>query len=247
MPATLDQPVTTTPAAAASAPAASTTAPVAPVATTPIAPVVATTPAPAAAAAAPAQPAPTERGSLLADADAAAPNAPAAPAPKPEDAAPAVVYNLKAPEKSLLSAADVTAIEAFAKERKLAPEAAQAIVDRESKLIEQTISAQTEKARTDLTALTATWKDQARQDPTIGGPKWGETVKLVDRALANEPALYDLLKSSGFSHHPVVVAFLARQGAKSMEMAPPAGSGTPPVQEKPLTHVMFPSSYANAK
>lgn len=239
MPATLDQPVTTTPAAAVSAPVASTPAPVVPAATTPAAttpaaPVIATTPAPAPAAA-------PERASLLADA--AAPNAPAAPAPKVEDSAPSVVYNLKAPDKSALTAAHLTEIEAFAKERKISPEAAQAIVERESKLIEGAITAQNEKARTDLTALTATWKDQARNDPTIGGPKWNDTVKMVDRALVNEPALYDLLKSSGFSHHPVVVAFLARQGAKTMEMAPPAGAGVPPKAEKPLTHVMFPSSY----
>lgn len=234
--ATLDQPATTTPAPAVSAPVVSNPAPVVKAPEALAAPVAAATaPVPAAATV------PTERGSLLADV--AAPNAPAAPAPKPEDAAPAVIYNLKAPDKSSLTAAHLTDIETFAKERKISPEAAQAIVERESKLIDGAITAQNEKARTDLTALTATWKDQARNDPTIGGPKWSDTVKMVDRALVNEPALYDLLKSSGFSHHPVVVAFLARQGAKTVEMAPPTGGAKPTVAEKPLTHVMFPSSY----
>lgn len=151
------------------------------------------------------------------------------------------MYALTAPEKSALTADDVKAVEAFARERKLSPEAAQAIVDRDAKQFDA-FKAKHEAAATDgFNKLYDTWAEQSAKDPVIGGAKWKETQSLARRALNIDPDFKALISTSPFGNHPKVLAFLAKVGAMTTETTPPAASSAPPIQDKPAAARWFPS------
>lgn len=206
----------------------------------PAAPVAAAAPAVAAVPAAVPVSADKAQASLLAD---EAPAIDPAPAPAaPADAPPAVVYALTVPEASGLTADDLKAVETFAREKKLSPEAAQAIVERDA------AAAVAFKTKTDAAAsagiktLETTWKDQAQKLPQLGGTNWKQTVALVDRALVNEPELHALLKSSPLRFHPAVVSYLAKQGARTREDAPIEGATPAAASTKTVSQRWYPTT-----
>lgn len=187
-----------------------------------------------------AAPANKPQASLLAD-EAPATEAIAAPEVVPTDAPPSeIVYTLKAPEKSALTADDLKAVEAFARERKLSPEAAQAIVDRDAKIAEAHKTKSDAAAQASVDKIQTTWKEQSLQHPSLGGQNWKKTVDLVDRALVDEPELHALLKTSPLRFHPAVVGYLAKQGAKTREDQPPAASSAAATQTKSPSQRWFP-------
>ncbi len=146
----------------------------------------------------------------IADAPVVAAAPVAAPAAVVADAKPAVVvdskpveivYDLKAPEG--VDAADVVA---FAKAHKLSPEAAQAVLDRD------TVSA---KAQADkIASMPAVWAEQAKADKEIGGAVFEATVGKAKLALDKfgSPALRQALNDTGLGNHPELIRTFAAIG-----------------------------------
>lgn len=236
---------TLTEAPATTLPAGTTAAPV-------IAAPVTTTLAPAAAvipivvekktdAVAPAKVESVEKKSLLADVT----TEEAKPIEtKPDaDAEIEITYSLKAPEKSALTAEDVKNIEAWAKEKHVSQEVAQAVVERESKLIETVKQASDAAAKAGVEKLYETWAAEAQKDPVIGGAKWAETQANAKRALNIDPDFKALISTSPFGNHPKVLAFLAKVGALTREDSRPNGGSVTTAEPFDLAKHMYPSSY----
>lgn len=114
-----------------------------------------------------------------------------------------VTYDFKAPEDMHLNEEAVTEFKTLAKELKLAPEAAQKVVDLNVKL---------EKARADaFVAQVSKWGDQVKADKELGTP---ENLAVAKKAIDDlgSPELRDLLNSTGMGNHPAVVKFALAVG-----------------------------------
>lgn len=118
---------------------------------------------------------------------------------KPADAKPAeVVYEFKAPEGVELDKGATAEFMAIAKDLKLAPEAAQKVVDIAVGMQQRAAEAHTTQV--------AKWADETRADKELGGDKLPQTLAVAARALAlGPPELKQLLNDSGLGNHPAVV------------------------------------------
>jgi hypothetical protein len=165
--------------------------------------------------------APAKQPSLL-DGDAAPAETPKpadAKAPDVKPAETAVTYALKAPDKSPLTADDLKSIEAYARDKKLTPEAAQALVDRESATVQAVRTTVQEQAKKDLESLRETFATETKADPEIGGPKLKETITLANRALAM-PGVEEfaaMLKASPWANDRRTLKALAAFGRLTAE------------------------------
>ena len=165
------------------------------------APAVAAAPAPAAAPVA-ATPAPAPAP--------AATSATTAPAAKP------VAYDIKLPNDTYMKPADVEKITAFAKERNLSPEQAQAIVDRdhaERVGYMQSLSVQMEDQG-------KSWLAELKVHPKLGGANWEATETNVKRAFQiGDPTgvFRKSLEESHLQYYPGLVEFLNVLGATRKE------------------------------
>jgi hypothetical protein len=91
-----------------------------------------------------------------------------------------------------------TAFTALAKEMKLAPEAAQKVVDIAAGMQQRAVEAHT--------AQVAKWADETKADKELGGDKLPQTLAVAAKALAlGPPELKQLLNDSGLGNHPAVV------------------------------------------
>lgn len=153
----------------------------------------------------------------------------APPEVKKAEAPPVVVdpnapkYDLKAPEKSLLTADDLKAIENYGREHKLAPEVAQLLVNRESRVVEQVRAATQVEARATLNKMYDDFESQAAKDPDLAGPKFAAAKALANRALVNMPHVTKLLKGSPYGSDPAVLKDLAAIGKLLQEDKPIEG------------------------
>lgn len=154
-----------------------------------------------------------------------------------------VEYNLKAPEG--FDAAGLPKIAEVAKNWGLTPENAQ-------KLLDQTHAAQI-KAKADTEAALAKqkqeWVDAVKADPVIGGEKFDATIaramKVVgelDQKIA--PGIKQLLESSGYGDHPVVVRLFAYLGEKNREDSFSTPGGAPAGEKPTIEQMLYPSTKA---
>jgi hypothetical protein len=212
-------------------------APAAPAA--PVAPAPEVKPSPGAAA--PAAPAPVvQPPSILTDEPAKpSPEKPAAPAAektpakdpakpegaKPDDKTPAKepekpaaepVYQLKRGEKSLLNEDDEKAVLALAKEKKISPEHAQAILEHQDKAVATYMARQTKALQE---KSTKDWPAALKADKDFGGDKFTETCELAHRAFSQfaDEALIADLKATGLANHPGLVKTFARIGKRMQD------------------------------
>ena len=177
------------------------------------------------AADAPADPnKPAARKTLLEDGVTAPPEVKKTDAPAPVIDPNAPKYDLKAPEKSLLTADDLKAIENYGREHKLAPEVAQLLVNRESKVVEQVRAATQVEARATLNKMYDDFEAQAAKDPDLAGPKFAAAKALANRALVNMPHVTKLLKGSPYGSDPAVLKDLAAIGKLLQEDKPIEGA-----------------------
>lgn len=145
----------------------------------------------------------------------------AAPAAQAPAAAPApaaeVAYEFKAPDGMELDKDAVGAFTTIAKDLKLAPEAAQKVVDIAVGMQQRAVEAHH--------AQVAKWADETRADKELGGDKLAQTLATAQKALAlGPPELKQLLKDSGLGNHPVVVRFMHTVGkALSEDKFVPSG------------------------
>lgn len=153
--------------------------------------------------------------------------APTGTAPEPKPAEPKVepkkegtegepkAVELKLPENSLLEAGDVVRIASEAKEQKLTQEQAQALLERESKIVSSY-----EQRQQDVVKKThETWVTEAKSDKEIGGIKFPENLALAQRVLNRfgTDALKQALTDTGLGNHPEVVRVFARIGMNMSE------------------------------
>lgn len=110
-----------------------------------------------------------------------------------------VSYEFKMPEGVELDKALADEFTPLAKEAGLKPEQAQKMVDLYAKAQQKQAEAYAEAQ--------AKWVDEVKGDKEIGGEKLPETLANAKRALdfIGDPALKELLNSTGFGNHPVLV------------------------------------------
>lgn len=164
---------------------------------------------------APPAPAPTIDPAAAA-AKPADPAAPVAdPNSKPDDKSketppPEVKYELKLPGESPLKPEDLAAVEAFAKEHKIAPELAQKLLERESNAV-----VSFRKAVMDgYNKQAEGWKTQIFNDKEIGGSEanFKKTFILANRVFQEfgTPELGKELSITSLGNHPEITRFAVR-------------------------------------
>jgi hypothetical protein len=101
----------------------------------------------------------------------------------------------------------------YAKEHGLTQKQAQALLDRELKLIDDASVADKEAQEKGLAALKKKWNDEARVDKEIGGDKFDENLAVGKRALAKFfPGIAKEANSHPFLDHPEVLRGLLNIG-----------------------------------
>lgn len=123
---------------------------------------------------------------------------------------PPTSYKLKLPEKSLLSKDHVKDVAEYAKKNKLTQEQAQAVLDRESKIVGSFMDRKT----AELQEMSVKWIDDVMADEEIGGDNADQSVLDSNRALNKfgTPAFKEILKQTGYGNHPELIRIFARIG-----------------------------------
>jgi hypothetical protein len=144
------------------------------------------------------------------------------PKAKKED----VKYDLKLPKGSRLSESVVEEVTAFAKDRGLSNDQAQAMLDRQHNALEATDKANRPggaewKKRVD------TWEGLIQADPELGGEKMKENAEVAARVVKRfgSESLQRDLQETGFGSHPELVRLLTRIGRAMGESKLVTGEG----------------------
>lgn len=150
-----------------------------------------------------------------------APATTAAPAAAPAAPETPVEYAFELPEGVDLDEKGAESLTALAREHKLAPEAAQKLVD----LYADRVQAQANAFKEMVTG----WETEVKRDPEIGGDKLTATIAVAKTAIDKygSPALLGLLDSSKMGSHPEVIKFLHKVGLTLKEDT--VVTGKPPV------------------
>lgn len=145
----------------------------------------------------------------------------AAPATAPAAPETPVEYAFNLPEGVELDEKGAEGLTALAREHKLAPEAAQKLVD----LYAERVQAQANAFKDMVTG----WETEVKKDPEIGGDKLAATITVAKTAIDKygSPALLGLLDSSKMGSHPEVIKFLHKVGMTLKEDT--VVTGKPPV------------------
>ena len=125
-------------------------------------------------------------------------------------------YDLKLPEGSTLDQKAIEAVSAFAKEKGLSQEAAQAVLEREHALIKGHHEAQMQEWE----ATKKQWLDASMSDKEFGGDRLKESVEIASRAIKRfDPTgkMTEMLETSGLGNHPEVIRFMKRIGEAMAE------------------------------
>lgn len=124
-------------------------------------------------------------------------------------------YDLKIPEGSPLDATHLERTAAFAKERGLSNEEAQALLERDNKTVAGYLDGQKKLVEDERKA----WLTTAKSDKEIGGDNHGRKVELAQRVIARfgTEALQDVLKRTGFGDYPELVRVFSRIGEAMSE------------------------------
>lgn len=185
-------------------------------------------PAPAAAPAADASPAPAE-GSLLtppAPADAAAPDAPKTPEQiqqdadaaaklKAETSAPEAYEDFTLPEGMEIDADVLGEFKNLAKELNIPQAKAQKLIDFQTQLATK----QAEQYQAAVIKQGQDWAAEVRNDPVLGGENYEKSVESAIKVIQSfgDPALTELLKSTGLGNNPALFKFCHRISAAISE------------------------------
>jgi len=135
---------------------------------------------------------------------------------KPVDEKPAVPakYELKLPENSPLSAAQVEAVSSYAKEKGLTNDQAQSILEERSTAVASYLTDQTQQ----FDAQVQKWKEAVQADPELGGANFTQSAHL-SKQVAEKFGGAEFIKElddTGFGNHPGLVRLLVRVG-KAMD------------------------------
>lgn len=143
---------------------------------------------------------------------------------------------LKLPEGSLLDAKAVEDVSAFAKANGLAPEKAQALLERESKLV----ATKAEEQTSQWNKITSGWIDVAKADKEIGGESFGKNVELAKRVIEKfaTAEFKKELVDSGYGNYPELIRFVHRIG-KAMSADTWVQAGAVPPPQKSAAEVFY--------
>ena len=119
-------------------------------------------------------------------------------------------YDLKLPDGSPLGTDAIERTAAFAKERGLTNDIAQALLARDHDLAVMASQTQEQQA----VAAREQWVQQGRADQEIGGAKFSEHVALAARVVSRfgTDQFKQALESTGLGNHPELVRVFARIG-----------------------------------
>lgn len=130
----------------------------------------------------------------------------------PENAAPVVPdkYDLKLPDGTALTQADVDEISSYAKEKKLTNEQAQELLEREHKIVNKF----SENQKVQFEAKRDEWYKAAEGDKEIGGTQFKESAENAKRALERfgSDSLKQFLRETPWGNHPELIRTFARIG-----------------------------------
>ncbi|MCY1396709.1 hypothetical protein D9M71_116910 [compost metagenome] len=137
---------------------------------------------------------------------------------KPKDegkpkGAPEAYTDFTLPEGFEMDGAVLDEFKGIAKDLGISQEAAQKLVDLQSKLATQ----QAAQAQEVMVQQRQQWADAVRADPEIGGDKYDASVATAVKVVQfiNDPQLTQLLNDSGLGNHPSLVKAFVKIG-KSM-------------------------------
>ncbi len=179
-----------------------------------------------------------------------APSEPGKETPKPEskdgkqgtDGQARVVpetYDLKLPDGSPLNAKAIEEVSAFAKEKKLTQDEAQAVLERESARLASYVDAERET----LAQKQKEWVETIKNDKELGGEGMNKTIEMAKRVVDRygSDSLKKALNDSGLGNHPELVRFVSRIG-KAMSEDQLVLPGSQSTGKKSMEDIFYPKT-----
>ena len=120
-------------------------------------------------------------------------------------------YELKFAKDSLIGEeAHYESVVEFAKQNNFTNEQAQALLDRDNKLV----SSYQEKVQEEYNQTVESWKAEAEKDKEFGGDSLDESVAYAKRALGRfgSDKFSEALESTGFGNHPEIIRIFSKIG-----------------------------------
>ena len=129
--------------------------------------------------------------------------------------APEAYTDFTLPEGVSLDADTLDAFKGLAKELNIPQEAAQKLVDLQTKLATK----QVEDLQSAVVAQSQKWAAEVRNDPELGGENYDKSVASAVKVIQafGDPALTELLNESGLGNHPALFKFCHRISAAISE------------------------------
>lgn len=146
-----------------------------------------------------------------------------------------VNYEFKMPEGVELDKQLADEFVPIAKELGLKPEQAQRIAELQAKAVQRQQQAWTEQVQQ--------WQQDVTADKEIGGDKLPQTLAYAKAAidLVGDPALVQLLDSTGYGNHPVIVKAFAAIGKKVAPDSFVGGKPAAPAGDDALLAKLYPT------
>ena len=147
-----------------------------------------------------------------------------------------IEIELKLPEGSLLKPEIIEQVKSYAKEKNLAPEVAQALIEREHNAVKSYHDSLVSNHENEK----AEWVKQSLKDPEIGGERFGQNAELAKRAMEKfgNANFIKLVEDHGFGNHPEVIRFMMNVG-KSMAEDKMVQPGSQASSEKSIVELFY--------
>lgn len=156
---------------------------------------------------------------------------------EPQGNAKPVEYSLKKPEGSLLSESAVNRVLAYAKQKNLSNDDAQALLNEQSESVMSFTKAQREQHD----QIVDNWPKELEKDPEFGGDNYKKNVEIAHRVVkkfGDEQLIKDL-NESGYGNYPPLVKFLNRIGKSMSEDQLVLGMTGSPAPKKTAAEVLY--------
>lgn len=154
---------------------------------------------------------------------------------KGEAAFDPLTHEFTAPEGVTLDQAELASFRPLVKELGLNTEQAQKLVDARAAMVQTQVQAWQDTQ--------AKWVEEIKSDPVVGGPKFEEAQRRVTAAMnyINDPALKELLNTSGWGNNPVLFKAFAKLGERFATDKVETGNRNPNAGEADTAKVFFPN------
>lgn len=122
-------------------------------------------------------------------------------------------YELKIPDGSQLDPKRLETISAFAKQKGLSNDEAQAVLQSEHEAIQAHVGLQQES----LKQKSQQWLTEAKADKELGGDKFVENIEIAKRALDHlfpDAGIKEFLNTTGLGNHPAILKGFLQMGRR---------------------------------